>query len=99
MPGVASWNGKWSGERDYYAIIKSFRGKSDIADAERILRKGYYHYAFGDGWRAAVYVRRVDSAEAREVRKKSNGFCGYDWMIDSIISTDEIKPPDVKIEE
>jgi hypothetical protein len=35
-------------------------------------------------------VRAVDAKEARQIRKKSEGFCGYDWMIDSIKAIDEI---------
>ena len=48
--------------------------------------------AFGDdGWGANVNVKIVDSKEAAKVRKKTKGFCGYDWMIDSIIERQEIK--------
>lgn len=86
MPNVGSWNGKWSGEADYYAKTRSFgRGKEAIAKASEILDAGYYHYNFGDGWSAGVSVRRVDSRESAKIRRRSRGFCGYDWMIDSIL--------------
>lgn len=32
----------------------------------------------------------VDSREAARMRKESKGFCGYNWMVDSIISYGEI---------
>ena len=82
MPGVASWNGKWSGEKNMYVIVRSFGKKAP--------KIGYYGYSFGDGWRAAVTVREVTSAAARKLRKDSAGFCGYDWMVDSIISHGKI---------
>lgn len=52
-------------------------------------RKSYY-YNFGDGWGASIIVERVDSREANRRRSKSSGFCGYEWMIDSIICHGEI---------
>lgn len=91
MPGVASWNGKWSGEGSYYAIVKNL-GKSQEAEknAKEILSKGYFTYHWTDGWSAGVKVRAVDAREAAKARKKSRGFWGYDWMVDSIISDQEI---------
>lgn len=85
MPNRASWNGRWSGEDDVYAIIKTFRGNKQLAVAEKILDTGYYHYSFGDGWAAGISVKEVDSAEASKLRRRSKGFCGYDWMVDTII--------------
>lgn len=32
----------------------------------------------------------VTAAEARKIERKTAGFCGYDWMIDSIIRDSEI---------
>ena len=88
MPGVNSWNGKWSGEGEFYAKTINF-GKSQ--KAKEILGKGYYHYSFGDGWAAGVSVKQVDAKEAAKIRRISSGFCGYDWMVDSIIWNGKIK--------
>jgi len=52
-------------------------------------RKCYY-YNFGDGWGANICVEQVDVKEANKRRKNSAGFCGYEWMIDSIIMYDDI---------
>ncbi len=92
MPNVNSWNGKWSGEGTLYAIVKNF-GRSKKADdkAQNILDKGYYHYNFGDGWSAGISVRQVDTKEAAKLRRKSSGFCGYDWMVKSIEENGTIK--------
>jgi hypothetical protein len=93
MPGCSSWNGKWSGEGSLYAIIKSFGSKKAQAKAEIILAARHYGYNFGDGWRAAVEVKRVEGSELRDIRKRSKGFCGYDWMVDSILADGAIYGP------
>ncbi len=93
MPGIASWNGKWSGEKDLYALVQSFPGKRGEEKAGRILSRHYYSYNFGDGWRAAIEVRAVGPAESKRLRKLSKGFCGYDWMVDSIIQDGAIYGP------
>lgn len=74
-----SWNGRWSGENDIHVI----------AVPERKVRKFLwdkdYYYSWSDGWTACVTCKRIPSAEARKLEKKSVGFCGYNWMVDSII--------------
>lgn len=55
------------------------------------LAGGYFTYTFGDGWVAAVTVREVDAQTKRRLLKESEGFCGYDWMVDSILSHGKIK--------
>ena len=57
MPSNNAWNGKWSGDREYYAKVKSFDRSSR---AQEILDIGYFTYAFGDGWVAAIKVHEVD---------------------------------------
>jgi hypothetical protein len=85
MPNVGSWNGKWTGESNFYARTRSFRGAENLLKAAEILKIRYFHYNFGDGWSAGVTVKQINSAEAAKVNKKTRGFYGYDWMIDSII--------------
>lgn len=86
MPGRNSWNGKWSGEDKAYLHIRNM-GLSKKAEArtDELVANGPYHYNFGDGWRALVRVRKVTAAEAKKSRKRTAGFCGYDWMITSIL--------------
>lgn len=78
MPSNNSWNGKWSGEGRCYAVVRSYRTAKPWMDKES------YTYSFGDGWVARVAVRMVDASTAAKLRKATKGFCGYDWMIDSI---------------
>ena len=89
MPSNNAWNGKWSGEGNLYAIVRSTRAVHSVALP--ILEKGYWSYTFGDGWTAGVSAKQIDSAEARRVRKKSRGFAGYDWMVNSIFDHNEIR--------
>lgn len=89
MPNRGSWNGRWSGENDVHIITKTDR---DIGN-KRILEldgKSFY-YRWEDGWSACVSARIIDRGEATRLRKRNRGFCGYDWMVRSIIANDEIK--------
>lgn len=89
MPNVGSWNGRWSGERDLYLKFRSLKNK----DAES-LKEGSYYYNFGDGWGASVQVSIIDSKEKQRLQRKSKGFAGYDWMIDSILNHGKIVAED-----
>ena len=86
MPGAASWDGKWSGEGTLYCITRSFSGSKGGVQAAEILDSAPYSYGWSDGWRASIAVSAVDSRLASKLRKKSRGFCGYDWMVNTIIS-------------
>lgn len=83
-PNVGSWNGKWSGEgRRYEKVVKMDRVKATAL-------KSYYRYDFGDGWSAGIVVSQIDGKAAAESRRKTVGFCGYDWMISDILTKGEI---------
>lgn len=102
MPGCPSWNGRWSGELlpltgRHYVIVKTFRTKAGREKANELVIQGCYPYRWDDGWAARIDVREVDSKTARKLRKHSAGFCGYEWMVDSILRHDCIlAPSDVK---
>ena len=85
MLGRGSWNGGWSGEDRLYCIVENFKGAKSIALAILALAAAPYYYNWHDGWGARIDVREVTPADARKLRKKSNGFCGYDWMVRTII--------------
>jgi hypothetical protein len=89
MPRVNSWNGKWSGEEKLFAIVKSFRADSPLL--KNITDKAYWTYHFGDGWVAGVRAHFIDAKESKSIKKRSAGFCGYDWMVDSIIQHGDIR--------
>ncbi len=85
MPNCGSWNGKWSGEgRKYIRIRKNCQVPKEV-----IGKDFYYH--LDDGWTACVSVSKVNCKESQKLERISAGFCGYEWMIESIIKNKEIK--------
>ena len=85
MPNVGSWNGRWSGEREIYFISRKLGKKKETE-----LDDNYYRYDFGDGWSAGISCKIIDSKERTKLKRKSSGFCGYDWMVESIIKNGKI---------
>lgn len=90
MPSCPSWDGRWSGEGRKYVLVKKYTTTKGIADAQQMVEKGSYWYSWSDGWGAEVSVKEVDAKEARALKKESQGFSGYDWMVDSICSYGKI---------
>lgn len=90
MPGRGSWNGQWSGQENLYAVLESFASKKAKAKAAEILTKGHYSYSWSDGWRALITVYEITRQDANKIRKHSMGFCGYEWMVRSILSYGKI---------
>lgn len=91
MPQNNSWNNRWSGRDKLFCIVKKFPNTAKYLVKEMKLDGKSFTHNFGDGWVAQVSVKRVDSFEARSLRKRSHGFCGYDWMIDSILAHGKIQ--------
>lgn len=83
MPNCGSWNGKWTGESNLYATVKSFPNKSE--HIAKITSKKSHYYDFKDGWVASVDIKEVSSEEKKEIKKNTKGFCGYDWMVADIL--------------
>lgn len=86
MPNVGSWNEKWSGAANLYAITRS----ANRAQTERLAGRNW-RYSWSDGWGANVECRLVKGGEIRKLHAASQGFCGYEWMVDSIFLRDCIK--------
>ena len=88
MPNCGSWNGRWSQEKDIHVITKTDRdiGKKRIQELDG---KSFF-YRWDDGWTACVSCRIINAKESAKLRKMNRGFCGYDWMVKSIILYDEI---------
>ena len=85
MTSCPSWNGKWSGEGRKYVIVKTFTGVKGGAQAQKIIAEKSYWYSWDDGWCASIRVQEVDGKMAAKLRKESDGFSGYEWMVESIL--------------
>src|SRR3990167_7206260 len=90
MPSANSWNGRWSGEERYHALTRKFTTVKGGKHAAEILAQGSFYYRWDDGWSACITVKEATPAEARAATKRSVGFAGYDWMVDSILRDGKI---------
>ena len=90
MRNTPTWNGSWSGAGRLYAK----RVNVPKARAEELLKEGSFWWSWSDGWSCAVDVVKPSPAEARAMAKNTRGFCGYEWMIKSIILYGQILDSD-----
>ena len=92
MPGVSSWNNQWTGQNNLYVIVRNIgTSKKDKQIWKSRLENPNYMYSFGDGWVANVEISEVTDLEARKLVRKSQGFCGYGWMVNSICKHNKIQ--------
>lgn len=82
MPRRSSWNGAWSGDKRNFSLVREL----DAEDAAKLGGKSWT-YRWSDGWIACVSARVVID---RDLLAASDGFCGYGWMVDSILRYGEI---------
>ena len=89
MPNRGSWNGRWSGESTRHLLLRHLSNtKANIHKAEKL--QGGRYYRWNDGWGANVNVSLIEGKTAAYWRKQSDGFCGYDWMVDSLLQHGKI---------
>ena len=79
MPNVGSWNGVFTGAKNFYCLCRKY---TDKKLEKKILDEKSFYYNFGDGWGARIEVQKINGAG--KYRKMSKGFMGYDWMVNSI---------------
>lgn len=89
MPNKGSWNGQWSGKGRPYFIVKNiskrFFDKQEHFKKLKETGKDSWYYRWDDGWGASIIAEIVPASEANKRRRASVGFCGYDWMVESIM--------------
>lgn len=93
MPGRASWNGRWSGEDKNYTIVRTLTASQAallFRAAHGYSQPASFFHRWSDGWCAEVSARIL---RAGERPKKSDGFHGYDWMVDNIIAHGKTTAP------
>jgi hypothetical protein len=83
MPSTGSWNGRWSGEGRNFVRVRQLTDSDTTALLGVGWPKGSWFHRWDDGWGALVTARVMERGERKP---KSDGFCGYDWMIDNIIN-------------
>jgi hypothetical protein len=88
MPSNNSWNGKWTGEKNNYVIYKNLTEKYAKSLKLTEQPEQSFRYDFGDGWCACVNMRVMKEGERKQ---KSDGFCGYEWMVNNIVWYGDIK--------
>ena len=92
MPHRGSWNGKWSQEHIRHLRVYTFCEKDFKEKGLEKLINHSFRYRWNDGWEACISVELLSGArESNRLKKLSGGFCGYDWMIESILEYGEIK--------
>lgn len=89
VPRAGSYNGKWSQADKRHILVRDvpitrYRYKYSDFDNKT------WTYNFGDGWVASIKCTVCDRYVASEYRKISGDFCGYEWMVDSILNYDNI---------
>lgn len=93
MPNPPSWNGKWSRANEKHTRARSFLDNEFYQLPNKLV--GTHYYRWNDGWTARIDVTVTNSDRKKERHlKNSAGFCGYDWMIDSLLKCGEIKIED-----
>ncbi len=90
MRNTPTWNGRWSGEGDLHAMRMNVSAKK----AEELLKEGSFYFSWPDGWSCAVDVVKPSPPEARRMAKNNKGFCGYVWMVNSILKYGRILDDD-----
>ena len=88
MPSANTWNGRWSGEGHNYVIVKALTDKRAAALLEGHPERSWFH-RWDDGWCARVTARLVSGR-----LPKSDGFCGYDWMVRNILAFGDTREPE-----
>jgi hypothetical protein len=88
MPGISSWNGKWSGEGKRYFITKTISDKLATRLGISDQKPTSWRYNWDDGWSAQVTATVLKKGERAG---KSDGFCGYGWMVSSILIHGDIR--------
>ncbi len=88
MSKIRSWDGKWSyGEGKNFIVGKKLSPEK-VNDLFKGADEASWTYSWDDGWSACVTARILTMGKRS---KPSDGFAGYEWMVDSIINHGRIK--------
>lgn len=86
MPGRSSWDGRWSGQDKNYQVVRTL----DVETVGKLFKEPHgfsasksWSHRWSDGWCASIDARILTHVDRL---KKSDGFNGYEWMVDNIIA-------------
>ena len=66
--------------------------KHDYEKYSHVLKENIWHYTWSDGWNATVESKVLTGYKEKKILlKNTDGFCGYNEMINDILSFNEIK--------
>lgn len=88
FPNTPTWNGNFSGSGKFYGMLQRVAKQQ-----EEELDGKTFSYRWEDGWSARIECRKVSAQEAAQIRRNSQGFWGYGWMVESIIKNGAIVIP------
>jgi len=78
----------------FYVIAKEFNSNSDKLKADIITFRKNFYYEFNNGLEVKISVIKLRCrVDFFKVKAESKGFCGYDWMVTSIIKNLKILQP------
>lgn len=81
MPGRSSWDGRWSGQGRNYILVHRLGAKALAELMDGKPERSWFH-RWDDGWMACITARVLEPGSRVP---KSDGFCGYDWMVRNIL--------------
>lgn len=92
---INTWNGRWAGEDNVFAkeVFLSTSKRERLKELGFDLRRGAkktFTHDFGDGWVAKITMTVGAKKDFEEIMKHSEGFMGYEWIIDSILKHGKI---------
>ena len=82
---------KWSGYDKTLGIIKKLSNKEYESFLQVSNGKAYWSHRFPDGWLISFTLTILTSQEAAKINKTLEGVCGYNDVVDEILSIGEIK--------
>ena len=82
---------KWSGYDKEFGTIRKLSDK----DYEKFLKisdgKTYWSHRFPDGWFISFSLQLLSREDATKIKKNLEGVCGYDGVVDEILSIGKIE--------
>ena len=81
-------DGSWVPADDkFLATTRQFMSQGTAC---KFVEHGEYVFDMEDGRRAVITAQRINEAQRNRLVRESDGFCGCEWMVDSIVKHGKI---------